>query len=816
MCVGAAMSISKIPLPDGRPARLGTVAAHGVGVLAEPLHESARITNWMKLEQVVGAALLGAVSCSHRSYVAVEESVTVENSRAGDPSWLDAIHQNEGLQAYANRVSASPGTSVDVMVQSNAPQSVQWTLYRLGWYAGAGARRVASGTGRVAPQPSCTTDASTQLVRCPWSPSLTVTIPSGIISGLFAIKIVRDDGNVAMVPVVVEDDRSAPLLVQASVTTWQAYNGFRGESFYQDESRTSPSRLAVAVTFDRPYNSGYGLGQLLQYEYPLVRFLERAGYDVTYTTNLDIARKGAPLLLPHRAFISGAHDEYWPLEERVAVEQARDAGVSIIFIGANEAYWKIRLSDPGADGNARVLTCYKYQQDPDQGAGTTGRWRDPPINRPEAQLAGQEYISFMFLSFPLIVADAQHFLFAGTGLSAGDVLPLVVRQEFDAPVSDSPSNLHVAARSPVVDRYGDVYVATTASYRAPSGALVFSAGSIGWTDELDGATRDPRVERMTANVIEAAAGIAVPPQVGVGDPPKPPLVIGPFARAVSTVAHGLGGAVAVAAVPDGSLVVGVKSQLLRLGPSPDRTVEPFASLAATRALATGTDGAVYAVRGNAIYVVAATAPHTTKVLAGEENQGGFADAVGTAARFDFPMGISFDTHNGVLLVADTHNSAIRAVDPVSGETSTLAVNFGVTYPTGVVRADDGRLFVSAVASGELVTVTPGATRVLTRMLPHSSDGAGDVAGLGLQGGLLWDGTQLYAADPAAGRVRRVLPGADASTTQVSTLAGGTTRGQIDGSGDIATFSLPIGLAVGVDGTIFVADPGADVIRSIQP
>ena len=238
-------------------------------------------------------------------------------------------------------------------------------------------------------------------------------------------------------------------------------------------------------------------------------------------------------------------------------------------------------------------------------------------------------------------------------------------------------------------------------------------------------------------------------QVGVGDPPKPPLVIGPFARAVSTVAHGLGGAVAVAAVPDGSLVVGVKSQLLRLGPSPDRTVEPFASLAATRALATGTDGAVYAVRGNAIYVVAATAPHTTKVLAGEENQGGFADAVGTAARFDFPMGISFDTHNGVLLVADTHNSAIRAVDPVSGETSTLAVNFGVTYPTGVVRADDGRLFVSAVASGELVTVTPGATRVLTRMLPHSSDGAGDVAGLGLQGGLLWDGTQLYAADPAA-------------------------------------------------------------------
>src|SRR5438132_12021722 len=98
-------------------------------------------------------------------------------------------------------------------------------------------------------------------------------------------------------------------------------------------------------------------GRVLRLERPMARALERYGYDVTYTTDLDVVREGPSALLRRGAFLSVGHDEYWPGEERDAVEAARDAGMPVLFFGANAAYWKVRLSESGADGNARVVTC---------------------------------------------------------------------------------------------------------------------------------------------------------------------------------------------------------------------------------------------------------------------------------------------------------------------------------------------------------------------------------------------------------------------------------------------------------------------------
>src|SRR5262249_31788155 len=136
--------------------------------------------------------------------------------------------------------------------------------------------------------------------------------------------------------------------------TAQAYNAWGGTGLYDP-----PGAFAVQVSFDRPYDSDLGSGQVLRYEAPMARFLERYGYDVAYTTNLDVARQGAAGLLKRGAYLSVGHDEYWPGEQRDAVEAARDSSVPILFFGANAAYWKVRLGNPGADGNARVVTCYK-------------------------------------------------------------------------------------------------------------------------------------------------------------------------------------------------------------------------------------------------------------------------------------------------------------------------------------------------------------------------------------------------------------------------------------------------------------------------
>ena len=58
-------------------------------------------------------------------------------------------------------------------------------------------------------------------------------------------------------------------------------------------------------------------------------------------------------------------------------------------------------------------------------------------------------------------------------------------------------------------------------------------------------------------------------------------------------------------------------------------------------------------------------------LAGS-GEGGFADGVGAAAQFNCPAGLALDPATGHLLVADSGNHRIRAVDPRSGAVSTLA------------------------------------------------------------------------------------------------------------------------------------------------
>src|SRR5437660_1268131 len=76
----------------------------------------------------------------------------------------------------------------------------------------------------------------------------------------------------------------------SALSTSQAYNGYGGESLYQDSSGTMPMGRAHEVSFDRPFAASDGLGKVWRWEAFLATFLERYGYDVTYSTNLDFAR----------------------------------------------------------------------------------------------------------------------------------------------------------------------------------------------------------------------------------------------------------------------------------------------------------------------------------------------------------------------------------------------------------------------------------------------------------------------------------------------------------------------------------------------
>jgi len=805
--------------------------------------------------------------------------IPAENALPGDPGWAlirgDGAPSGSGaakrpvhVEAYADRVSAKAGESLQVMANipatAGGTMGVRWALYRLGWYGGAGARKLAEGTATAGPQPACPPDPGTGLVQCHWSPAFTVQVPADAVSGLYLVRVLRDEPFPygTYVPLVVKDDRMSDLYFQASVTTYQAYNRWMGESLYDDQLGLS-SRFAVKVSFDRPYIHDYGAGHVLRYEAHMASFLERSGYDVSYTTNLDVTREGSGSLRRHGAFLSVGHDEYWDGRQRDAVESARDAGTHVFFFGANAAYWKVRLENPGGDGNARLMTCYKVRPQTDPLAGDpvqrTGRYRDAPINRDEEALVGTMYEEQVLFGQAWVVQGASSFVYEGTGFHDGDHVPGLVGYEYDRRFeNDTPGPATVVATSPVVDIFNRPGASDAVVYRAPSGALVFGAGSIyfplGVDDFATGpyhGKRDPRMERMVANLFKSALGLPVPAQLST---PRAPLYGQPlaaWAASVATLASALPGPSSVAQLPDGSFVYSDPRghQIHRVGQSapyagtgiPGSDRQPvsgdsahFANPSSVWADAAG-NVFVADTLNSCIRKIGADPARTVTTFAGSCTLYGLQDGVGTAARFSYPMGMSFSPQWG-LLVADQQNHVVRAVDPATGAVTTLGNPGGAPdtdglpasqalfpFATAVAAADDGRIFVICSSPGvqqvKIKVIGADAQRTVTTLAGGPADGYQDGIGasalLQPQGGAVWDGTGLLFSDPGSHRIRRLLPGIDAATSMVQTVAGSGSPAMADGSGGSAGFGVPLGLFRAADKTIYVAD-GAGAIRAIHP
>jgi hypothetical protein len=159
--------------------------------------------------------------------------IPVENALPGNADWLSGVdaasHQLEG---YADRISARAGETVQMQISADVATTATWTLYRLGWYGGTGARAVQSGGPiSIGPQPACPVEPGTGLVRCSWTPVTALEITPAEVSGYYAFKLTRQDGKTRFIPFFVIDDRPADLLFQTSVQTYQAYNAWGGESF---------------------------------------------------------------------------------------------------------------------------------------------------------------------------------------------------------------------------------------------------------------------------------------------------------------------------------------------------------------------------------------------------------------------------------------------------------------------------------------------------------------------------------------------------------------------------------------------------------
>ena len=306
---------------------------------------------------LVALALPGAASAQGNPCTApVTNEVACENTKAGNPEseWgLTNTTGDESLQGFATSMSVNRGSAISFKIDTTAP-GYTIDIYRIGYYNGDGARRVVTGLAHSAPQnqPNCQTTAATGLIDCGnWAVSATWNVPTTMVSGLYIANLTRtDDGGSSHITFVVRNDTSSSdVTVQTSDTTWQAYNTYGGNSLYRCEvacPNVNPDgyMAALAVSYNRPFQTASVPSWWTSAEYPMIRFLEANGYNLNYVSGVDVHARGN-LLQGKKVFLAAGHDEYWSASQRNSVKAARDSGTSLAFFTGNEVFWKTRWAD---------------------------------------------------------------------------------------------------------------------------------------------------------------------------------------------------------------------------------------------------------------------------------------------------------------------------------------------------------------------------------------------------------------------------------------------------------------------------------------
>ena len=283
-----------------------------------------QVSSRLTLALAATTVLLAAFPAA--SMAACANPVACENEKAGSaPSaWQVSGSGDSTIQGYATSMSVNVGGTIRFKVKSTA-SNYHIDIYRLGYYQGNGARLQQANVRPTASlpqtQPACLTDSATGLIDCGnWGVSASWTVPSTSVSGVYIARLIRDDnGGASQIPFVVRDDAaSSDVLVKTSDATWQAYNKYGGNSLYSCTAPCPPGNPAAykgafSVSYNRPFDGAItqdnGRSYLFYAEYQMIRFIERNGYDASYTSQADVAANAAHLL-NHKLIISSGHNEY--------------------------------------------------------------------------------------------------------------------------------------------------------------------------------------------------------------------------------------------------------------------------------------------------------------------------------------------------------------------------------------------------------------------------------------------------------------------------------------------------------------------------
>ncbi len=216
---------------------------------------------------------------------------------------------------------------------------------------------------------------------------------------------------------------------------------------------------------------------------------------------------------------------------------------------------------------------------------------------------------------------------------------------------------------------------------------------------------------------------------------------------------------------------------------------------------------------------------------------GSTDGTNTVARFHYPQGIAAD-NSGRLFVSDTFNHTIRMLTPngttwvvttiagspgSNGSADGTNSDAGFRSPKGIVTDSLGRLYIADEGNNTIRLITPEGTNwVVTTPAGQPSILGGYADGLNNNSrfkkpadvALDPDGN-LFVLENQNSTIRKII--IDGSDWEVTTVAGLVReQGSTDGVGDEARFRFPNGIDVDVNGRVYIADTGNDMIRISIP
>jgi hypothetical protein len=489
---------------------------------------------------VAGAAGAAQVSADEpKSPPRQPDLIRKENAKEGSLDWqltrlrLDASSiRSPWVEGYCSKQSVAAGETLDVMVSLDPPGKFMLEIFRMGYYGGRGARLMQTLgplDGKPQPLPEI---GEKRLRECRWEPTIQLKIPDDWPSGVYLGRLSRISTSETDAPwqsyviFIVKDDRPADVLFQCSDNTWQAYNRWPDTySLYDTDEAPWALVPGVDVSFDRPYGKyrqiydnpqSVGSGDFLCWEFPLCYFLEKHGYDVAYCSNSD-------MLTPERGlkcktFISHGHDEYWDERQYHSVKRMIDEGVNALFLCGNSVCFVSPFRDAHDGRPNRIITragCF--------GGMTDAELKTMPamkkIAPDESLIIGARTIIPFNGGGDWIVSKPEHWLFAGTGMKAGERIPGLVGWEFHGEPAEI-EGLEVVAEG-IALAGGEKPAHWTATvYPGPKGNFVFNAATIFWAQGLASPpghmlpwshwTRphgpDERVQRITHNALRRALG----------------------------------------------------------------------------------------------------------------------------------------------------------------------------------------------------------------------------------------------------------------------------------------------------------------------